>query len=239
MVVPGAGEYIGGSYFYFNGPIISDPIPSRNQLNPRVPSTGQGNGAYGLNRNGNTKYHDGLDITSTTGEAVVAAGSGKVISVTPDPAGYGNQIIINHGNGIYSQSGHLSSVDVKVGQEVSAGETIGAVGRSGNLPPNAQTHLHYEIREGGSLNRRNGGNPVDPLNYLPGLYFQNGVLLNPGNVDNYLNNLGQSDDNRTTDQIGTDNMNAVLRSNELNPPNIYTGDTDANNASLGNSRGGE
>jgi Peptidase family M23 len=226
-----------GAGFEFNGPITHDPVPGHNQLNSRNQAVGQGNGVYGTNRSGG-RSHNGIDITSSVGTNVVAVGSGTVVLVNNDPNGYGIQIVIDHGDGKFSQSAHLDSTNVKKSDAVDAGQVLGMTGVSGNTPTNAESHLHFEIRLGSPASVKNKGKVDDPLNHLPGLYFQNGVLLNPGTLDSYFNNLGRSDDNRTTDQIGSDNMNAVLSLNASDPPGTYDGDTDANNAAIGSWGGG-
>lgn len=100
-------------------------------------------------------YHPGLDIANHDGGAVLAADSGTVIAVGWDNSGYGNKILIDHGNGYKSLYAHLSSFSVVVGQRVSRGSMIGQMGSTGR---STGTHLHFEIRTG-------SGN-VDPLAYL-------------------------------------------------------------------------
>ena len=92
------------------------------------------------------KYHSGMDIGCSYGDAVWASDSGKVI-MAGENGGYGNCIMIDHGyvNGdhYYTLYGHLSSIGVKYGQMVSQGEYIGAVGSTG---VSTGPHLHFEIR---------------------------------------------------------------------------------------------
>ena len=90
------------------------------------------------------KYHSGMDIGCQYGDAVWASDSGTV-TLAGVNGGYGNCIIIDHNNGWYTLYGHLSSIGVSVGQAVSQGEYIGAVGSTG---VSTGPHLHFEIRDG-------------------------------------------------------------------------------------------
>jgi murein DD-endopeptidase MepM/ murein hydrolase activator NlpD len=103
---------------------------------------------------GRRAFHYGLDIATVHGNPVVATADGSVIRVAYDGS-LGNNIIINHGNGITTLFGHLSKTLVKPGDKVKRGDTIGLVGRTGRA---LGDHVHYEIR----LN----GNPVNPNSYI-------------------------------------------------------------------------
>lgn len=93
---------------------------------------------------GQWKYHSGMDIGAAYGSAVTAADSGMVIMASFN-GGYGNCVMIDHGNGYYSLYGHLCAYAVNNGQCVLQGQTIGYVGESGwSTGP----HLHFEVREG-------------------------------------------------------------------------------------------
>ena len=99
------------------------------------------------------KYHSGVDIGASYGATIVAADGGTIITAG-SVSGYGNCVVINHGNGITTLYGHMSSIAVSVGQKVSKGQTIGYVGSTGNSPG---PHLHWEVTVNGV--RQN------PLNY--------------------------------------------------------------------------
>jgi len=99
------------------------------------------------------RMHEGIDIGVPCGTPIHAAASGTVIySGWMD--GYGNFVVIDHGNGLATAYGHQSAIYVS-GGSVSQGQSIGAVGSTGN---STGCHLHFEVRVNGT--------PVDPLGYL-------------------------------------------------------------------------
>jgi murein DD-endopeptidase MepM/ murein hydrolase activator NlpD len=102
------------------------------------------------------EYHEGQDIDAGFGTPVQAAATGKVI-IAGWQRGYGNVVYVNHGSGLSTRYGHLSEIDVSIGQSVTRGQTIGLVGSTGR---STGPHLHYEVR----INNQ----PVDPRPYLPG-----------------------------------------------------------------------
>ncbi len=106
--------------------------------------------------NGEGAFHSGMDIAAPTGTEVVATADGLVFSAGRD-AGYGNAILINHGNGMTTKYGHLSKIYVVVGQDVKRGQIIGAVGSTGRT---TGPHLHYEVHVQDT--------PVNPAKYLHG-----------------------------------------------------------------------
>jgi len=111
----------------------------------RNPFTGRGH-----------EYHEGQDIDAAWGTPVEAAASGKV-TIAGWQRGYGNVVYVDHGSGLSTRYGHLSKINVSVGQNVGTGEIIGLVGSTGR---STGPHLHYEVR----INNQ----PVDPKPYLPG-----------------------------------------------------------------------
>jgi len=102
------------------------------------------------------EYHEGQDIDAAYGTPVEAAASGRVI-IAGRQRGYGNVVYIDHGAGLSTRYGHLSQINVSIGQTVTRGQTIGLVGSTGR---STGPHLHYEVR----INNQ----PVDPKRYLPG-----------------------------------------------------------------------
>ena len=93
---------------------------------------------------GGWKYHSGTDIGASYGMAVYAAAGGTV-TLADWNGGYGNCVMIDHGNGYYTLYGHLSAINVYAGQWVGQGSVIGYVGSTGN---STGPHLHFEIRDG-------------------------------------------------------------------------------------------
>lgn len=107
------------------------------------------------NRGGRgSAHHQGVDIKASPGEAVHAAAAGTV-AFSGQERGYGNLVILDHGNGITTYYAHLFYVSVRRGERVGAGETIGRAGKRGTA---TTTHLHFELR------RRD--KPIDPMPYL-------------------------------------------------------------------------
>lgn len=102
-------------------------------------------------------YHTGVDFIASSGTTVKAVGAGTVVSAGWGGA-YGNEVVIRHADGKYSQYGHMSSLSVSTGQSVTPGQRIGLSGSTGN---SSGPHLHFEIRTGPSY-----GSDVDPLAYL-------------------------------------------------------------------------
>ncbi len=103
---------------------------------------------------GRPAIHTGIDLRGETGEPVHATAAGRV-SIAGREGGYGNMIEINHGNGLATRYGHLSEIDVKVGQTVRIGDIIGRIGSTGR---STGPHLHYETRVNGEA--------VDPQKFL-------------------------------------------------------------------------
>lgn len=102
-------------------------------------------------------YHTGSDFQAASGTSVRAIGPGTVVSAGWGGA-YGNEVVIQHSDGMYSQYAHLSSLGVSAGQTVTGGQQIGLSGSTGN---STGPHLHFEVRTGPSY-----GSDVDPIAYL-------------------------------------------------------------------------
>lgn len=100
-------------------------------------------------------YHPALDIANKAAPPILAADSGRVVAVISQRYGYGNHIIIDHGNGFQTLYAHLSSFGVTEGQSVGKGSAIGNMGSTGR---STGTHLHFEIRQNGAA--------INPLNFL-------------------------------------------------------------------------
>lgn len=108
--------------------------------------------------------HTGVDFSASSGTPVKAVTSGEVVKAGNGGA-YGNEVVIKHDDGKYSQYGHLTSSSVEVGQQVGTGDRIAVSGSTGN---STGPHLHFEIRTGAEY-----GSDIDPVGYLTG----NGVSL--------------------------------------------------------------
>lgn len=125
-----------------------------------------------LNTEGHTQYpldkiklnqgysflHPGIDFEGITGDPVKPVMVGVVEAVEYSKVGYGNSILVNHGNDYVSLYAHLSKIYVKKGDKVDLTSVIGAVGSTGR---SSGDHLHLEIRE--------NGRPISPLTMLPRL----------------------------------------------------------------------
>jgi murein DD-endopeptidase MepM/ murein hydrolase activator NlpD len=110
--------------------------------------------------NGEGAFHSGIDIEAPYGTPVRAAGDGEATGAQMG-AGYGRQIVLNHGHDLLTVYGHLSAIAVVPGQHVTRGQVIGYVGQSGRA---TGPHLHYEVRVHNV--------PVNPHKYLHITYEQ-------------------------------------------------------------------
>ncbi|MGH8986834.1 MAG: murein hydrolase activator EnvC family protein [Acidimicrobiia bacterium] len=103
---------------------------------------------------GASRMHTGVDLGCGNGTPIGAAGSGVVVEAGWR-GGYGNAVVIDHGNGLATLYGHQSSIAASPGQRVSTGQTIGRVGSTGL---STGPHLHWEVWVNGS--------PVNPMGYV-------------------------------------------------------------------------
>lgn len=101
-----------------------------------------------------TRMHEGTDMAGSYGTPIYATADGVVTHAGWDN-GYGRQVTIRHDFGVETLYGHLSDIDVSVGQRVSRGDHIGDMGNSGR---STGTHLHYEVHL--------GGKPVNPMTFI-------------------------------------------------------------------------
>ncbi|MFG2485017.1 M23 family metallopeptidase [Streptomyces virginiae] len=101
--------------------------------------------------------HSGVDFGATFGTSVKAVSAGTVVSAGW-AGSYGNQVILQHADGHFSQYGHMSQLSVSAGQTVTVGQEVGLVGSTGN---STGPHLHFEIRT-----TQDYGSDIDPLAYL-------------------------------------------------------------------------
>jgi murein DD-endopeptidase MepM/ murein hydrolase activator NlpD len=101
------------------------------------------------------KMHSGVDFSAERGTPIYATGDGVIKYVRYDLGGYGKYVVIDHGFGYETLYGHMDSQNVKVGQRVKRGETIGFVGNTGK---STAPHVHYEVH----IN----GKKVNPVHYF-------------------------------------------------------------------------
>ena len=120
---------------------------------------GKINNEFGFRRSpfgGRTyEFHAGMDIDGERGDQVIAP-AGGVVTEAGWKGGYGNMVEIDHGNGLKTRYGHLSKIEVEIGQTLSRGQLLAFVGSTGR---STGPHLHYELR----LNDR----PINPRRFLP------------------------------------------------------------------------
>jgi len=101
-------------------------------------------------------YHPGIDFDGVTGDPIYPVISGKVEAINYSGYGYGNAVLINHGNGFTSLYAHLSKITVLPDEEVNLDTQIGKMGATGHA---SGDHLHFEIRKDGL--------PINPNTILP------------------------------------------------------------------------
>jgi murein DD-endopeptidase MepM/ murein hydrolase activator NlpD len=139
----------------------------------RVPSIwpvagGEATDSFGGRRDpfggGSSEFHSGQDISAERGTVVYAAGIATV-RFAGTQSGYGQIVILDHGDGITTRYGHLSKIEVVSGQQLARGEIIGRVGSTGR---STGPHLHYEVR----IHEE----PVNPRAYLPAPEKRHGTV---------------------------------------------------------------
>jgi murein DD-endopeptidase MepM/ murein hydrolase activator NlpD len=149
VVVPGGIKpYVPQAVAAYSG-----PIPA---------SASKGSGSFSWPASGSVSQqfwngHRAIDIGSWTGSPVKAADSGYVVVAGGGwNGGYGNHVIVDHGNGFVTLYAHLNSIFVRPGENIARGQQVGTVGNTGN---STGPHLHFEIRYQGV--------PRNPFTYLP------------------------------------------------------------------------
>lgn len=120
---------------------------ARGPQGPAFSAPGGGNFMWPTTTSGISQYfawyHPGLDMPNRSAPGVAASDGGTVVVAGwPDNYGYGNRVVIDHGNGYRTLYAHLSNVYVSVGQTVSRGQVVGQMGSTGR---STGTHLHFEI----------------------------------------------------------------------------------------------
>lgn len=137
---------------------IEKVVRERTRVPGLWPVLGELESGFGGRRNpfggSSFEFHTGQDIDAPFGAPVIAAARGTV-AYAGWQNGYGQLVVIDHGDGLTSRYGHLSRIHAAVGQSVKRGQLIGLVGSTGR---STGPHLHYEIRINDS--------PIDPRPYL-------------------------------------------------------------------------
>lgn len=125
---------------------LANPAPGRSVTSP-----------FGVRTDpilGTAALHSGMDFRAPVGMPAKVTAGGVVVKAGWN-GGYGRMIDVDHGNGFVTRYGHLSEIDVAVGQKLDAGDVIGKTGNSGR---STGPHLHYEVRHNGEA--------IDPLRFL-------------------------------------------------------------------------
>ena len=149
VVVPGGSKpYVARQVSSYSGPI------------PTSAYKGSGTFTWPVSGSISQRHwsgHPAIDIGSWNGSPIKASDNGYVVAAGGGwNGGYGNYVLIDHGNGFTTLYAHLSSIFVRAGENVSRGEQIGSVGNTGN---STGPHLHFEVRYQGA--------PQNPFSYLP------------------------------------------------------------------------
>ncbi|MBE0446748.1 MAG: peptidoglycan DD-metalloendopeptidase family protein [Actinobacteria bacterium] len=136
----------------------SSTIPADLQIGDGFawPTNGEVTSSFGMRKHpilGGTRMHTGIDIGAPYGQSVISVQDGTVIQAGWI-RGYGQTVIISHGNGVSSLYAHLSSILISVGESVSKGTTIARIGSTGL---STGPHLHFEVRV--------NGEPRDPMDW--------------------------------------------------------------------------
>ncbi|WP_405669099.1 peptidoglycan DD-metalloendopeptidase family protein [Streptomyces sp. NBC_00055] len=140
-------------------PVVTKPAPAQSSSSGYVaPVPGKHTTNYRASgANWSSGSHTGIDFPVSTGTSVKAITSGTVVTAGWGGA-YGNEVVVKHADGHYSQYGHLSALSVSVGQTLSTGQQIGLSGATGNV---TGPHLHFEVRTGPAY-----GSDIDPVAFL-------------------------------------------------------------------------
>jgi murein DD-endopeptidase MepM/ murein hydrolase activator NlpD len=138
---------------------IPTPYPTKEEIGPKYqfPAEGRISSKFGMRVHPiskKKKMHKGLDIAAPKGTPIYPISNG-IVSFSGVQSGYGNIVIINHGNGLTSRYAHCHKRHVQEGEKVQQNDMIATVGKTGTATGN---HLHLEIRKDNS--------PLDPLSYL-------------------------------------------------------------------------
>lgn len=101
-------------------------------------------------------FHPGVDFGAKIGSPIKPIRAGEIIEANYSKSGYGNTVVVNHGQGLTSRYAHLSKIEIKVGDVVTTNTEVGQIGVTGR---STGPHLHLEIRQNGI--------PLNPMSVLP------------------------------------------------------------------------
>jgi len=133
---------------------------------PRDPNTIQAPVAFNYISQGFRTFHPGIDLATEFGMPIKPIKAGTIEEAGYSPFGYGNEVVIDNGNGMESLYAHLSKIEVQKGESVDTTTVIGLVGTTGH---STGPHLHLEVHINGT--------PVNPLSVLPSLKGDSSIKL--------------------------------------------------------------
>lgn len=132
---------------------------SQRMANP-LPAAARVSSGFGMREahpiHGDRRMHHGVDLVAPRGTEIGSVRAGRVVRVERSQSGYGNLVVVDHGEGMTSRYAHCQDILVREGQHLDAGELLGTVGSSGD---STGPHLHLEVRIDGEA--------VDPVPYMP------------------------------------------------------------------------
>ena len=150
-------ELLGAAAFRYQPTTLGDMISGASGSGPTVgwidPASGPIVSRFGMRSDpftGQPRMHNGIDIDAPMGAPILATEAGTV-TFAGERGGFGQLVIVDHGNGVETYYAHQSRIDVAVGDPVLAGQQLGAIGSTGR---STGPHLHFEVRIDGT--------PVDP-----------------------------------------------------------------------------
>jgi murein DD-endopeptidase MepM/ murein hydrolase activator NlpD len=138
--------------------VVVVPVPAASDWVNPMPE-GRVTSCFGMRKDplgGSTHLHAGVDLAAPNGTRIRTVGAGTVLSAGAE-SGYGNAVLIDHGNGYLTHYGHMSAITVKVGQRVAVGAQIGNEGSTGH---STGPHLHFEVHKGTYKN------PIEPTAWM-------------------------------------------------------------------------
>ncbi len=152
-----AKEIVASGKLDFSGRVGAPPRAAAAYQAAALPASGRVSPGFGHRTDpiaGGERFHGGMDIAAARGAPIVAARDG-VVRFAGERGAYGRLVVVGHADGSETRYAHCERLEVRVGQQVAAGEVVGRVGDSGRA---TGPHLHFEVRQDGA--------PVDPAAWL-------------------------------------------------------------------------